>query len=302
MSLERTLSPRLAALCENHAEIQKAVVSANLVNSRDLGAFALDGDVAAQRLMLSEESRAPFANIFAITKTRAEGGDEERMGMMLDVLNAEGEIVMQRPRGDVHRHGFWHRAINVWVVCTKTSRVLIGKRAESKDVDPCKWTCVCGRVPKGELSMNAAAERLDTEFSIDVELDRQLSLAFSMKCPKPIPQGIFRDQQDGALIDVYLARLDEEIPVEKMQIDPRHKQLARYISIDELQLLWDCRDPNYVLPPNAEYSKKLFHYLRVACRSPESRPWRENPVSPRAPAFPQPPLPEVRRPKSLAFA
>merc|ERR1719160_484169 len=102
---------------------------------------------------------------------------------------------MSKSRYIVHREGFWHRALNVWVIDLSTGRVLIGQRAASKDIDPCKWTCVSGRVPSGELSMNAAVSQLENEFSIKPTSTsqsgvtsgppsalREVSLMFSIKC------------------------------------------------------------------------------------------------------------------------
>jgi isopentenyldiphosphate isomerase len=296
----RCLSPRLAALCGDHEEIRRAILENDLVNTQDLGSFAPDADVASQRLRLSEPSRAVFTNIFAITKARSEGTDEERVNMVLDVLNGEGQIILKRPRGDVHKHGMWHRAVNVWVICTKTSRVLLGQRAVSKDTDPRRWTCVCGRVPSGELSMSAALERLIAEFSIEVEPDSQLSLCFTMKCAKPITKGIFTGQDDGAWMDVYVATLEEEIPVETLQLDARAKQAAKYISIADFQAALESGDDNYVIPPKAEYTKKLFHYLRSVCQAPGYKPWHSDERLD-APPLPKPPVPIVTRPRALLF-
>jgi len=267
---QRSLSPRLASLCADVDEIRVAVIRANLLTTQDLGSLAMDADIAADKLKLSTPARALFAPIFAITKARAECNDEERMNQMLDVLNGEGQLIMRRPRADVHRLGFWHRAVNVWIICTSTSRVLMGQRSMSKDMDPRRWTCVCGRVPSGELSYNAAAERLHAEFSIKDLPDDQLSLMFSLKCPRKFHKGIFTGQDDGAWIDVYVACLNEEIPVEKLHLDVRAKQAAKYVPLLELQRSYELEDENYVIPTNAEYCKKLFHYLKKTCEAKAS--------------------------------
>lgn len=167
----------------------------------------------------------------------------------------------------VHRQGFWHRAVNVWILCTSTSRVLIGQRSVSKDVDKGKWTCVCGRVPSGELSHTAAVERLEEEFSIRDLPDEQVSLIFSMKCPRKITTGIFAGQDDGAWMDVYVAVLKEEIPIEKLHLDVRAKQAAKYVSLEDLQRNLEVKDDKYVVPSNPEYTKKLFHHLRKTCQA-----------------------------------
>merc|ERR1719379_2469250 len=180
---------------------------------------------------------------------------------------------MSKPRYIVHREGFWHRALNVWVIDLSTGRVLIGQRAASKDIDPGKWTCVSGRVPSGELSMNAAVDQLDNEFSIKPTQAsgitgagapsalREVSLMFSIKCCRDITNGVFAGQRDATWLDVYAACLNEEIPVEKLKLDLRDKQAARYIRLEQLRRAYARRDPEFVIPANEEYIAKLFKYL-----------------------------------------
>jgi len=205
---------------------------------------------------------------------------EERMKCALDVLNSEGQFIMSKPRYIVHREGFWHRALNVWVVDLSTGRVLIGQRAASKDIDAGKWTCVSGRVPSGELSMNAALSQLENEFSIkpakeshsitgvstgaiqkSADILREVSLQFSIKCDRPIHNGVFAGQRDATWLDVYAACLTKEIPVEKLKLDLRDKQAARYIRLEQLRRAYARRDPEFVIPANDEYVAKLFKYL-----------------------------------------
>jgi len=198
----------------------------------------------------------------------------EKMHTMLDVLNSEGQFIMSKPRYIVHREGFWHRALNVWVIDLSTGRVLIGQRAAGKDIDPCKWTCVSGRVPSGELSMNAALSQLENEFSIkpaqasgsavastSSSALRDISLMFSIKCSRDIDNGVFTGQRDATWLDIYAACLNEEIPVERLKLDLRDKQSARYIRLEQLRRAYARRDPEFVIPPNEEYITKLFKYL-----------------------------------------
>eukprot|EP00747_Dinoflagellata_sp_TGD_P168524 gnl/TRDRNA2_/TRDRNA2_195087_c0_seq1.p1 gnl/TRDRNA2_/TRDRNA2_195087_c0~~gnl/TRDRNA2_/TRDRNA2_195087_c0_seq1.p1 ORF type:complete len:275 (-),score=60.57 gnl/TRDRNA2_/TRDRNA2_195087_c0_seq1:63-887(-) len=270
MAAKRNLSPRLASLVADSDELRDAVMRANLLTTQDLGSLALDLDQAASRLNLSDEARSAFASVFQICRSRAESKDEEKMNMMLDVLNSEGQLIMVRRRCDVHKQGFWHRVVNVWVIVTSTWRVLLGQRAMSKDMDPRRWTCVCGRVPSGELSHTAAEERLETEFSIRDLPHTEISLMFSMKCTRLITRGLFAGQQDAACTDVYVACLKEEIPVEKLHLDVRAKQAAKYVTLEELQSAYNIKDESYVIP-SEEYSKKLFHYLRKTCEEKEKQ-------------------------------
>lgn len=261
------LSPRLAALLDGSGELREAIIQADVVSVTDLGSLALDSDTAATMLKVPDSCRAAFSSVFATAKACSEGDYERKMYAMLDVLNSEGHFIMSRPRHIIHRDGFWHRAVNVWVLCASTQRILLGQRADSKDIDPAKWTCVCGRVPSGELSMQAAELQLRSEFSIrDLQEDKDIFLMFSMKTSRTISTGVFSGQRDATWLDVYVARLWEEIPVEKLLLDVRDKQAVKYISLDELKDAYEREDPKYVIPDNHEYMKKLFHYLKMQCR------------------------------------
>mmetsp|Transcript_37975 Transcript_37975/g.80741 ORF Transcript_37975/g.80741 Transcript_37975/m.80741 type:complete len:283 (+) Transcript_37975:71-919(+) len=272
------LSPRLGRLVGGNAEIYDALLKAGLCTTQDLGTLGMDVDTAAKRFGLSLPARAVFADIYVIAKAKSDGRDEERMAMELDVLNAEGDIIMTRPRCDVHSQGFWHRVVHVWVVCPSTQRVLLGQRAVSKEIDPHRWTCACGRVPAGELSMTTAVARLATEFSIHVDPGpssseaEEISLIFRMKCPREMETGIFAGQFDGAWVDVYTAILDEEIAVERLHLSVRDKQAAKYVTLQELETAYASSDPNYVMPMNPEYTKRLLHYMKKACNKAQLAP------------------------------
>mmetsp|Transcript_59682 Transcript_59682/g.129255 ORF Transcript_59682/g.129255 Transcript_59682/m.129255 type:complete len:272 (+) Transcript_59682:86-901(+) len=266
------LSPRLSALCgENSPDVELKLVRGALLNDgllsiEALSPLAMDTEAEAERLGLFGSARRAFTGIAAVARARVEGADEERKSQLFDVLNAEGEIIMAKTREDIHRNGFWHRAINVWVLSTSTSRVLLGQRSVGKEENQGRWTCACARLPRGELSMSFATQCLFSEFSIGVVPDKQLSLLFSIKCPRPILKGLFVGQHDKAWIDVYVACLEQETPVEKLSLDLREKRAAKYVTLDELQAAFESNSEDIVVPSAAEYSAKLLWHLRRLCK------------------------------------
>lgn len=268
---KRSLSPRLACLCADNDEIRGALLRYNLLSTEAFETLGEDMDVVASELRLTESSRPAFRKLFNLTKVKSDISEEDRMNQMVDVLNGEGQLIMKRPRSDVHSLGFWHRGVNVWVLCTSTWRILVGQRSICKDMHPCQWTCVCGRVASGELSRTAALERLKVELSISGLHEDEMALAFSLKCPREFDKGLFAGQKDQVLLDVYVAFLSAEIPVEKLYLDVRAKHAAKYIPVEELQRAYETNDDGYVIPSNEEYSVRLFHYLRKQ-REALSRP------------------------------
>lgn len=268
--VERTLTPRLARLTADSDGLRMAVLRSNVLSTGALSALGEKDEDVAEQLGLSAADRPSFQKLFNLTKVRSDVTAEDRMGQMIDVLNGEGQLIMNRPRSDVHRLGLWHRVFNVWVICPSTWRVLVGQRSICKDVDPCRWTCVCGRVPSGELSRTAAVERLYAEFSISGLPEEKVSLAFSRKSMTKIEQGLFEGQSDCMYVDVYVAFLDEEIPVEKLYLDVRGKHAAKYIDVADLERAYAVRDEAFVLPTNDEYAKRLFHFLKMTSKEEHS--------------------------------
>lgn len=115
--------------------------------------------------------------------------------------------------------------------------------------------------------MNSAIERLKTQFAIAVVPDQQIALKFSLKCPKKITKGIFDGHHDGAWVDAYVACIDEEIPIERLHLDVRATQSAKYVTLAELQAAYEGKDESFVHPTNDEYVKKLIHHLKKTCKT-----------------------------------
>lgn len=271
-TLDRCLSPRLASQLEDNEELRDCILASDVLCTQDLGSLALDVESAIATLEIPAHLAKPFQAIFTIAKACAEGEYEKKMYTMLDVLNSEGQFIMSRPRYICHRDGFWHRAVNCWVLCVSTERVLMGQRAATKDIDPNKWTCVCGRVESGELSMSSAVDQLKNELSIkDLQEDTELSLAFSMKSFREITSGVFAGQRDATWLDVYIAQLQEEIPIEKLLLDVHDKEAVRYVSLAELHHAYETKNPEFVQPVNQEYVTKLFRYLRITCQAAQGK-------------------------------
>jgi len=141
----------------------------------------------------------------------------------------------------------------------------VGQRAVGKDMDADKWTCVCCRVPSGELSMNVAAEQLSQEFGIEAALDTNISLAFSLKGEREITRGLFSGHVDKTLTDVYVARLDEEVHLQLVHLDVRVKRAAKYVEVAELEKALVEKDSSFVTPTSEEYARKLIQFMKRMC-------------------------------------
>lgn len=252
------------ALAAAEREVWDALQRAKL-KAQDLPLMRRDMEAASRYLGLSTGGSLALERLAARAEAQAEGSDEGLQGQRFDVLNGEGEVIMDRPRAEVHRDGLWHRAVHVWVVCTDTNRVLLGKRAIRKTIDPGRWTCACCRVPSGESSMDTAVECLQREFSLKARPDTDVALAFTARCRRRILRGTFAGQEDNTVADVYIIRIRDEIPVEKVHFEVRCKQAVQYVSLEDLRAALTRGSEEFVIPPDREYTTKLLSHLSRSC-------------------------------------
>ena len=111
----------------------------------------------------------------------------------LDIVSEEGHIVGSASRSEVHARGLLHRVVHL-LVFDLQGRLLLQKRAPSKDIAPCKWdTSVGGHVELGENIPQALRREMKEELSLEncpvnflysyVHRDREENeLVYSFRC------------------------------------------------------------------------------------------------------------------------
>lgn len=85
---------------------------------------------------------------------------------LLEVYDAAGNPTgAAKRRAEIHRDGDWHLALFCWIVTTD-GRVLLQKRAETKDVWPGRWDAsAAGHVRFGE-GLSAALREIEEELGV----------------------------------------------------------------------------------------------------------------------------------------
>ncbi len=88
--------------------------------------------------------------------------DEE----LLDVVNADDEVIGRRTRREIHEHRLLHRASHV-LVFNRDQQLLLQKRAMSKDCNPGLWdSSVSGHVDSSESYDECALRELREEIGL----------------------------------------------------------------------------------------------------------------------------------------
>jgi len=85
---------------------------------------------------------------------------------IFDVVNAEDEVVDQKPRSEVHRLGLMHRAVHV-LVFNARGQVFLQKRSMTKDRQPGLWdSSASGHLDTGEEYDACAVRELREEIGL----------------------------------------------------------------------------------------------------------------------------------------
>ena len=99
---------------------------------------------------------------------------------LLDILDENGRVIGSAPRSEIHARGLLHRVVHV-VVRDHAGRLLLQKRAASKDTHPGMWdTSVGGHVGSGESIPSSAVRETYEELGIAIESDSLLPLAYHL--------------------------------------------------------------------------------------------------------------------------
>ncbi len=90
---------------------------------------------------------------------------------MIDIVDADNNVIGSAPRSEVHGRGLRHRAVHMLIVDGQ-GRIYLQRRSEHKDVDPGLWdTSAAGHVDSGEEYLAAAQRELGEELALrDVAL------------------------------------------------------------------------------------------------------------------------------------
>jgi isopentenyl-diphosphate Delta-isomerase len=90
----------------------------------------------------------------------------QREDELFDVVDENDRVIRQARRVDVHRHGWWHRAVHA-LVFNQEGGVLLQKRSLWKDLAPGCWDSSCsGHLDAGEDYDAAIVRELGEELGL----------------------------------------------------------------------------------------------------------------------------------------
>lgn len=131
----------------------------------------------------------------------------------IDILNENGELTGEKAtRSDVHKYGYWHKAIIILLINSK-GEILLQKRAPNKEKHPNMWDISCaGHLSCGDTSILGAMREFKEELGIKPS-KQNMKLIYTIKKSYMPKEGFIENE----IQDVYLYVADIDVNSIKMQ-------------------------------------------------------------------------------------
>jgi isopentenyldiphosphate isomerase len=169
-----------------------------------------------------------------VTISLVSQADEDEL---LDVLNSGGSPSgRQKPRGEMHRDGDWHRSFHLWIVKEGTC-VLLQRRSKAKDLEPDKLDVSVGGHFRAGEGLKEVLREADEELGLTVHpkdlhfvetqrsecfypgaTDRQFQEVYALRCDQPLEDYVLNPQEVSVLYEAPLAGLDSSVSTERAVI------------------------------------------------------------------------------------
>ena len=130
-----------------------------------------------------------------------------------DILDEKGDKTGEiKLRDDVHRNGYWHRAVHIWII-NKNGDILLQRRCATKDSNPNMLDISCaGHLVSGDSSLNGATRELKEELNLDVKPE-DLQFIKTLKRSSRYSDNFVNNEFD----DLYILRTDKTVNDMKYQ-------------------------------------------------------------------------------------
>lgn len=131
----------------------------------------------------------------------------------IDILNENGEFTGKKAtRSEVHKYGYWHRAVLILLINSK-KEILLQRRSANKEKNPNMWDLSCaGHLSSGDTSLLGAMREFEEELGIKADKEN-MKLIYTLR-KSHIPKEGFIENE---IQDVYLYKADIDISSIKIQ-------------------------------------------------------------------------------------
>jgi len=170
---------------------------------------------------------------------------------IFDVVDGDDRVIDQASRAEVHRRGWLHRAVHMFIFNTQR-QLLIHLRAATKDEFPSRWTSsASGHVDAGESYEEAAARELCEELGMRVPL-----------------QYVFTHRACAETANEHSA-LYEAVTDQVPKPDPGEISRLEWISLEQLRTELASDDNRFTPPFRVLANRFLTEHSANARHSPD---------------------------------
>ncbi len=168
----------------------------------------------------------------------------------LDIVDDNNNITGKTEKKSyIHKNGIWHREVACWIM-NNEGKILVQKRAKTKEHAPGKWDITAGHVQVSEIVENAMIRELQEEIGIKIEkCDLEL---FSIVKRKGI------STKNNTFQYQYFIYTNKKIS--EFIIDTNEVEKVKYIDLGELKEILSSTDENYTFSKR-EYMLEIFNKL-----------------------------------------
>lgn len=146
---------------------------------------------------------------------------------VIEVIDAKNNTLGRAKRGEVHKKGLLHRAVNV-TVRNPQGQIYLQQRSKQKLSFPLHWDLSCAEHLKpGETFTEAAVRGLKEELGINID---------ALKLIRPLHHQYSKFQKDGQLMkENELVELYESVYDHRMKLDKQEVAQGKFFPISTIK-------------------------------------------------------------------
>ena len=181
------------------------------------------------------------------------------MAEYLDLLNEDGIKTGDiATRKDVHKYGYWHRAV-IAAVVNSDNKVLMQRRSEQKEKYPGLWDLsTAGHVMAGESSLTTCVRELNEEIGIQIGYKATIQDFRFVTCFRNTHSYINKNNEDitvNQYYDLFVIRKD----IDLSQVAFNDDEVSDTQWMDYTQILKYLKEGK--LHPRTEWISEVFSFI-----------------------------------------
>ena len=156
---------------------------------------------------------------------------------LLDVVDANDNVIDVKSRGEIHAQGLMHRAVHI-LVFNSQGELFLQKRSMRKDEQPGKWdSSAAGHVDSGEDYLGCARREIEEELGIvaDEPMERLFKLPANSLTGNEHCQ-VYRYRSDGPML-LHPEEIDDGLWISPAEMDRRIEAGDESLT-EALVLIW----------------------------------------------------------------